>query len=234
MRTMSYGRAVMGATLGISRFGAGTSKADFDQEVDAKLTFLAGFLQKASEPDGLSFEKFASLSGRLLVAKSNRTPVFTIGGPIEYESPPPEPVAEGDEPAPPPRLLRLQYASPDFAASNGEGLAELRLPEVPEGAHFLEIGVELELGGAVESGVEQNDRLDVPLDLSSFFRARIADQNDVPFANHPYDLEQPDGTIVSGKTDADGRLELNPCPKGFCVVRLPEDAVEAEAATGAG
>lgn len=114
-------------------------------------------------------------------------------------------------------------------------LARLRLPEAPEGARFFELGVELEIDGVAEATADINDRLDVPLSTVTFFDVQVEDDKDFPLDAEPYELELFDGSKLSGTSDDEGRVQVNPIPRGRVVLRLvsidqgPQEVPEGDA-----
>jgi len=152
-------RTVLKARLGLLNRGLGTSAGGLDQNKPAELVFHAAFLDQGRKPER-TFEQFATLSGSVTLDEKTARPFFRCEPDADfvYDAPPPS----GDKPF---RKLFLQYDTASFLdAPEGDAPAtKLRLPEDPEGARFLEIGVELRIGGADEGAHEKNDVLDVPL-----------------------------------------------------------------------
>lgn len=210
---------MLGGALRLSGFGAGSTAAQRGSPKPARLTFHVAFLQSArrAEPE---FEAFATLSGEVLLKAG--APVFVVpaGAAIEYTSP--EPGAD----EPPPRQLRLEFTAPSFEARQAtDAVRSLRLPPGPPDARYVEVALALEIDGAEEAALEQNDRLDVPLAPLSFFEARLTDENEKPLARRPFELSLADGSTVSGTSDEDGLVRVNPVLKGSCRLRLLETEV---------
>lgn len=214
------GSAVLGATLELSSFGAGASAAEQGTSKPASLVFHAAYLEtvRGQEP---SFEAFATLSGQITLRRSG--PRFVLGPDdvIEYSSPDPSPSD------PPPRQLNLAFAGAQFEVPpTNLAVRSLRLPPAPGGARHAEIGVELKIAGEVEASVAANDRLDVPLAPLSFFDAELRDENDAPLADRELELRMVDGSTQRVRSDADGRVLVNPVIKGPCELRWIADGGE--------
>lgn len=215
------GTAVLGLTVELTCFGAGASKAERDSRKPASLVFHAAYLDtvRGQEPQ---FEPFATLSGE--IAFHGESPKFVIGADAAIEITSPEPGPSD----PPPRQLQLAFAAKHFEVPAGnEAVRTLRLPPSEPRAHHAEIGVELKIAGEQEASVEVNDRLDVPLVPLSYFDAELRDENDLPLADQAFELRMVGGSTVQGRTDADGRLRVNPVVKGPCELRLIVEAGEA-------
>ncbi len=208
------GTAVLGTTVELACFGAGASSAERNVRKAASLVFHVAYLDaiRGQEP---RFESFATLNGELFF--QNDAPRFVIGADsaIEYTSPEPAPSE------PPPRQLQLAFAAQQFEVPSGnDALRTLRLPSSAPGARHAEIGVELKIAGAQEASVDVNDRLDVPLAPLSYFDAVLRDENDAALVDREFELCMAGGAIVRGRTDAEGRVRVNPVVRGPCELRL--------------
>jgi len=211
---------VLGASLRLARFGKGLTNAKRDTELDAELSFHTGFLELPREDAEPSYELLATLTGKLEL--QNSTPIFSAADPSGMKYAVPIPGEDTDvELNDGKALLKLGLvcAGPNFKASPGLP-TELKLPAIPDGARFLEVAVALTVNGAEEAGIAANDRLDVPLDCISFFRAKLEDEDGVPFADQRFELELVDNSVISGQTDAEGRVNCTPVPRGRCRLRL--------------
>ncbi len=211
---------MLGGALGFSGFGSGITNAKRDTELDAELSFHTGFLERPREEGTPTFELLATLTGKLKLVGSR--PVFSAEDPTAMKYAAPIPGEDSDVEANGGKALLklgLVCASPSFGASAGLP-EELKLPAIPEEARFLEIAMALTVNGAEEASIEQNDRLDVPLEHIAFFKAKLEDDQGVPFADEQFELKLVDGSIISGRTDAEGRVASTPVPKGRCKLRL--------------
>jgi hypothetical protein len=207
--------AVVGGTLDLARFGKNPSQVKPDQEHAARLVFHAAFIDKPRKVSKPSFSPFAKLSGK--VKLEGTTPKFVLAPDAKLEHDGPD--------AERPRRLKLQYGLTFVnQAADAAAVGELKLPEAPPGARFFELGIELEVDGAAEASVDQNDRLDVPLDGVSFFEAELLDEQDQPLASRDFELELPDGSVVKGQSDAAGVVGVDPVPRGECVLRVVSPA----------
>lgn len=151
---------IVGGKLDLAVFGPGSSQAPIDTPVAGKLVFHAAFLDKVrgATPE---FKAFAEQSGQVRrINRSQARFAFEPGKSFEY-------TAETDARA----KVGLEFSAPNFEAAPAPGsdAAFLKLPKIPEGARFLEIGVALHIGGAEEAALDANDVLDIPLG----FRVRV-------------------------------------------------------------
>ena len=146
-------RVVYGGSLRLGCFGSRSEAGKFEGERSARLTFLARFL-KTSEEELAPFKSFALLTGQLSRRSKALSYRFETATSLVHT----EPLAED------PLELEIHYDAqfPTHQAA-GDRVKRLHLPEIPEGAIYLEIGVDLEVDGALESTHRQNDVLDVPL-----------------------------------------------------------------------
>lgn len=238
MHETARGQAVLGGALRFARFGQGSSNAQRDTDLDAELSFHTGFLKLPREEGEPSFELLATLTGKLRL--QNSTPIFSAADPtaMKYLLPIPGEDTEVDaNDGQALAKLSLVCAGPNFAASPGLP-TELKLPAIPEDARFLEVAVALKVNGAEEAGIDANDRLDVPLDQITFFKAQLEDEDGVPFADEAFELKLVDGSVITGRTDPDGRVQSTPVPRGRCRLRLlfgaPESGIEDEDASEEG
>ena len=238
MHETARGQAVLGGALRLARFGKGLTNAQRDADLDAELSFHTGFLKLPREEGEPSFSLLATLTGKLKLQSS--TPIFSATDPTAMKYAVPIPgedtdveVNDGQALA----KLSLVCAGPNFAASPGLP-TELKLPAIPEDARFLEVAVALKVNGAEEAGIDTNDRLDVPLDQITFFKVKLEDEDGVPFADEAFELKLVDGSVISGRTDADGRVASTPVPRGRCRLRLvfgaPDSGAEDEDASEEG
>jgi hypothetical protein len=209
--------AVLGAVVDLSRFGRVPSSLSLEQEHEAELVFHAAFLSQARKISEPEFEPFASLRGKLKL--DGAEPRFTIaaGSLLEYTGERPEK----------PRRLALKYGA-QFSNAAGDPVGQLDLPTIPEDARFFELGIELKVDGGVEASVQENDRLDVPLEAITFFEVEIVDDDDAPMANRNYELELSDGSTLSAQSDAQGVVRIDPIFGGAAVLRSTDDDVSDE------
>lgn len=229
MHETTRGQAVLGGALSFARFGKGLTKAQRDTELDAELSFHTGFLKLPREEGEPSFELLATLTGKLKL--QNTTPIFSAADPAAMVYAVPIPGEDSDvevNDGEPLAKLSLVCAGPNFASSPGLP-TELKLPAIPEDARFLEVAVALKVNGAEEAGIDTNDRLDVPLDQITFFKVKLEDEDGVPFADEAFEVKLVDGSVITGRTDADGRVKSTPVPRGRCRLRLVFDAPDSGA-----
>lgn len=238
MHETTRGQAVLGAALRFTRFGKGLTNAQRDADLDAELSFHTGFLKLPREEGEPNFELLATLTGKLRL--QNTTPVFSAADPSAMVYAVPIPGEDTDVDAndgQPLAKLSLVCAGPNFAASPGLP-TELKLPAIPDDARFLEVAVALKVNGAEEAGIDANDRLDVPLDQITFFKVKLEDEEGVPFADEAFELKLVDGSVITGRTDAEGRVKSTPIPRGRCRLRLlfgaPDSGAEDENAAEEG
>jgi len=146
-------RVVYGGSLRLGYFGSRSEVGKFEGERSAQLTFFARFL-KTSDQECAPFKSFALLTGQLSRRSKELSYRFETDTSVVHT----EPLAED------PLELELHYAA-QFPThqTTGDRVKRLYLPEVPAGALYLEVGVDLEVDGALESMHRQNDVLDVPL-----------------------------------------------------------------------
>ena len=217
-RKARNGVAVLGATLRLTSFGPGKTAAEKDSAKPAKLEFCGAYIKEVRKENDPDLEPFARVSGQLKLKGSLRVPEMTLeGDAIEHDEPPP---GEG-EPLPFQLIIAYGENFPNAPAPDSE-LAKLRLPAPPEGARYFELGVKLEIDGAEEAAADANDRLDVPLSTVTFFDTQALDDKDNPIDDEAYELELFDGSTLSGKSDTDGRVQVNPIPRGRVVLRMYE------------
>jgi outer membrane protein OmpA-like peptidoglycan-associated protein len=157
----------------------------------ARLTLFSRFFEKIRDDSGTAPELLASLAGTLSLSRSTGEPIFRVDsgaadapGPLEPEAPLEDP-NEPSSSSPPRRTLTVAFDAGQFPAL---GELALVLPASAEGFNFVEIAAELEVAGAVEASLEQNDVLDVPLlsDVPAFFPAfepRIVDEIGEPLSS---------------------------------------------------
>ncbi len=100
-------------------------------------------------------------------------------------------------------------------------LTRLRLPSGPDDARFLEIAIELQVAGAIESGHLDNDRLDVP--LREVAEVVLIDEDDDPIPRAKYEIRS-GLTVLSGNLDDDGFARVEHLPVKHNKVRFPEFA----------
>jgi hypothetical protein len=218
-RQARNGVAVLGASLRLTSFGPGKSAAERDTAKPATIKFCGAYIDEVRKENNPDLEPFARVSGQLLLKGSPRVPSMTLEGEaIEHDEPPPE---EGE---PLPYQLVIAWSRDNFTnpPAPDSGLAVLRLPEAPEGARFFELGVELEIDGAAEATADVNDRLDVPLRTVTFFDTQVKDDKDFPLDEERFELELFDGSKLGGASDEDGRVQVNPIPRGRVVLRFVE------------
>jgi hypothetical protein len=213
---------VLGGKLGLFRFGPGATIAVKDQPKAALLRFhLAEFAEiRGSTP---RFQPFAELRGEVSLGAGG-APLFLLPTPatIEYFETPTR-----DE-----RTfvrLNLDFSNESFAniPPKDSEARSLRLPELAEESQFVEVGIDLEISGTPEAAHTDNDVLDVALAPIGFFFARLEDDEGKPIAEHPFELEIPDGTTLTGTTESDGVVSVNPVLRGRCVLHLGSRAEES-------
>lgn len=209
-------RRVLGARVRLTPFGSGKTKGQRGSSVPAVLTFKARFFERIRDDAGTEPETVASLKGSLALSSTTGEPRFTLdanaAAPLLLE--PEAPLEESGEGAKrsssPRRSLKLEFDSAHFPGLRDPH--ELALPAKAEDFAFVELGVELEVAGAVESGLDQNDVLDVPLlaDSPAFFPAfevTVVDELGEPVEG--LELEFAAGEKVLAKqTDARGVARL--------------------------
>ena len=153
--------ATLGGKLRLERFGSGKSKAKPDSAKPATLTFLAEYLPTARTA-ATKLKAFAQLEGQVLFKGKARQPVFVLApnAKIELLEPP-------DPNKPNAGEISLAFDSATFenAPPPKSALTRLQLPPRPNQENFVELGLELEVDGGLEAGVDTNDRLDVSLGL---------------------------------------------------------------------
>ncbi len=222
MRMAKNGLAVLGASLGLTDFGPGQTAAKKQAPKPATLTFLGAYVSEVRNEPNPDLEPFARLRGKVTLMGPRRIPTMVLeGDAIEHDEPPPDP---DDEDAPRPYQLEIGYGTGSFTnpPPPDSALTELRLPAVPDNARFFELGIELEIDGGSEAGPEVNDRLDVPLSTVTFLDVHITDHKDFPLDAEPYSLELFDGSTLTGETDSEGWVRINPIPKGRCILTLSQ------------
>lgn len=177
----------------------------------AKLTFHATGFARLREL-ALSEAKVGSLSGALELDATGR-PRFLLDpdATLELEQPLEVGTAEGPRvPRKRRRAFGLAFDRASFPVPLKDGEL-LFLPDgVVDGCRFLELRVELEVGGTVESTKDVNGVVDTPFTDDapipinpSPFRIAIRDHLDQPMPGAPYRLEI-DGEIFDEVTDGDG------------------------------
>lgn len=217
-------RAVLGGRVALTRLGPGGELLTSPERKPALLRFHAAYFDKARNAKP-KFAAFATLSGEVHLASGTPRFVLPEAAKLEYLS------APKDDEKPAQRLvLELLAGSFENLPKGAGGLSVLELPERPETAHFLELGVELELAGAVEAPLDANDVLDVPLDALSFFSAQVVDNKDKPLGNEAFELTLSDGSVITGNLDADGSILANPIPAGRCLLRIAPEEPEPQQA----
>lgn len=207
-------RSVLGGRVGLTRFGPSGDLLNSNEKKPALLRFHAAYLDEARKAEP-AFAPFATLAGEVYLPSGGPRFVLPDDAEIEYLGAPPE-----DEKLAQKLVLELSAGSFENLPKQGSATRFLRLPQRPETAHFLEVGVELELDGAPEAPLDANDVLDVPLDALSFFSAQVVDDKDEPLSDQPFELTLSDGTILKGNLDADGFVLANPIPAGRCLLRV--------------
>lgn len=100
-------------------------------------------------------------------------------------------------------------------------LTRLRLPSGPDDARFLEIAIELQIAGAIESGHLDNDRLDVP--LREVAEIVLIDEDDDPIPGAKYEIRS-GLTVLSGSLDDDGFARVEHLPVKHNKIAFPEFA----------
>ena len=116
--------------------------------------------------------------------------------------------------------------SAEGAAKPGEKpkvtpLTRLRLPRGPDDARFLEIAIELQVAGAIESAHLDNDRLDVP--LREVVEIVLIDEEDDPIPGAKYEIRS-GLTVLSGSLDDDGFARVEHLPVKHNKITFPEFA----------
>jgi hypothetical protein len=212
--------AVEGLRLELLRRGSGTSKGQPGSKVDCELEF---HFAKVADPLGSpgAPTMFASLKGQLELRGPSKQPFFINGldgagqpGLIEYVEPLVPEVRPADRSRPVRKAIRLDFDLGSFEQMNDPLFTNthLVLPKVADDVLFIEIGARLTVGGAAEAETDQNDRLDIVLfggigalvpTTSVGFRLGFADDSPPP-APTRFKLEDPEGRVLEGKTNARG------------------------------
>ena len=218
------GRVVLGARVGLVRLGPSGDLSTSDERKPALLRFQVAYFDEArnAKPE---FTPHATLAGEVFVTASGPRFVLPTAAEIEYLDAPPE-----DENLAQKLALELAAETFENVPKDAAGVQHLRLPDRPETAKFLELGVELEVNGAPEAALAVNDVLDVPLDMLSFFNAQVVDDKEEPLADRAFELTVSDGSIIEGQLDADGFARANPIPAGRCKLKVLPDAADLEQA----
>lgn len=233
--TLGPGLVVPGGRLRFYRLGRGKSQLALDEATPATLNFFAGFKATERGVGDPEFTKFATLEGQALAKAGNRA-VFLVAKDAEFSF---------DEPAPTDgtltRELEVRFDAGSFpnapkdalsvdaaegAQKPGEEpkvnpLTRLRLPSGPEDARFLEIAIELQVAGAIESGHLDNDRLDVP--LREIVEIVLIDEDDDPIPGAKYEIRS-GLTVLSGSLDDDGFARVEHLPVKHNKIAFPEFA----------
>lgn len=233
--TLGPGLVIRGGRLRLYRLGRGKSELKLDEAKPATLTFFAGFKAKERGVGDPEFKKFATLEGQVLAKTGNRA-VFLVAQGAEFQF---------DEPAPSDgalaRELEVRFDPNSFPnapkdAANPEApegaqkpgtkpevhpLTRLRLPSGPDDARFLEIAIELQVAGAIESSHLDNDRLDVP--LREVVEIVLIDDDDDPIPGAKYEIRS-GLTTLSGNLDGDGFARVEQLPVKHNKISFPEFA----------
>jgi len=211
---------VEGMRVELLKRGSGTTQAQVGSKVDAELEFHWAKLDSALEAPGTP-EKFASLKGQLELRGPSRQPFFINGtdsagqpGLIEYVDPLQPEVRPADRLGPRRKAIRLDFDPGSFEAMNDPLFTNthLILPAVPDGVTFIEISARLMVGGAPEAETDQNDRLDIvmfgsigALVPTTSVGFRLVFESDAPPPGPTrFKLEDPQGRVLEGKTNAAG------------------------------
>lgn len=222
--------AVTGLRVSFEMLGRKTTLATRAPQ-PAKLTFhLRTFLRVRTETP--SFEKLATLTGKLELTPGGSAR-FTAdtdeaGDPksLLHEDPslngePPAPETDpdvaleeeaSDPPPKRPRMLDLVFDTGGFAGIDdplGRN-ARLLLPDDVNRAHFLEIGIDLEIAGTTESAIEANDVLDVRITDDTpgdapHYELQLVDEVGEFLRGVPLTLQEGDNTF-SLRTDDKGKI----------------------------
>ncbi len=206
---------VPSGTLRLQMFGSGAKSLNTEGPRDAKLHFLIGFIGKARDAPP-TLERFGSVAGKIEVAEP-RLPIFTFApdAKFEFDAPPP-----GDGKLAREVLVLFDDASFFDAPDPETPESRLRLPEPPAEARFAELGVELEIDGAIDSEPLQNDRLDII--LREFAEITLLDEADEPMSGTRYRVMVGDFEITSGELDDDGFARVEGLPNTVCSVEFPD------------
>jgi len=211
---------VEGLRLELLKRGSGTSQAQVGSKVDAELEF---HWAKVGDPlsDPSATEKFASMKGQLELRGPSRQPMFINGTDasgqpalIEYVEPLEPEVRPADRRGPRRKAIRLDFDLVSFEAMNDDLFTNthLILPAVPDDVMFIEVSARLLVGGAPEAETDQSDRLDIvmfgsigALVPTTSVGFRLGFENDAPPPGPTrFKLEDPEGRVLEGKTNAEG------------------------------
>lgn len=154
------------AELALLPLGAGPTKAKTDEAQPATIVFHVVYLDQVRGDPKPAPERFATLTGEILLQGSARTPLFRRTGaqePLVHDDPP-----ETTTPRRRPRRrsieLHLSAGSFGDVLLPSESALRLFLPHPANArARFAEIDAELSIGGDVEAPLGTGDRLDVRL-----------------------------------------------------------------------
>ena len=177
----------------------------------ARLVFSSRFIEKGREAPG-EFSEFAFLAGSILLS-SSRAPVFTGEGAPKVTGavPPPDSDVQQTD-------LLLKARGSSVVLPKGEGLV-VPLPVPPTLAKFLEVGVELEVSGAVEAAKEVNDCLDVRAFRS--IKIELVDNEGEPVPFEKFEVRGVRREKVSGELDDKGEARVQGLSGTHCQVVFP-------------
>jgi hypothetical protein len=192
--------------LRLSRFGAGSTHVTEDERA-ATLSLSARYLMSPRKPTG-DFEVFRTLDGAIRLLAGGK-PFFQAE--LEADGTNGEIPERGGAGGAAKSEPQLTLQGDDQTVSLSQPLL-VPFPPVPEGARFLELGVELSVEGAVEASVDQNDRFDVVGHPSKEGGLRevqlnLNDQRRKPLDNVQVQLEA-EGWSAKTTTDGEGVLKF--------------------------
>jgi hypothetical protein len=61
-----------------------------------------------------------------------------------------------------------------------------------------------------------------PVEKDAWIEIHLVDQSDNPVPNERYEIQLPDGQVVSGTLDTDGKARVEHIPAGMCSVTFPD------------
>jgi hypothetical protein len=222
-RRVASGLSVIGAIVRLERFGPGPEVEA--GEHPAALHVHAGFLETARPRAQPEFSVFAHLAGTLDVKDGEAS--FRVPANAEW-------TYEEDAPESPllPRVCELSFAAESFTLEAVEEapatpapvtvapVTQLRLPLEPPKARYLEVGVELEVAGALVAPLAQNDKLDVP--LLGYARITLLDGDDLPLGRQRFAIQLGTREVSVGLLDDEGSALAQDLPSVHCRVTFPD------------
>jgi hypothetical protein len=152
------------------------------------------------------------LEGNIRLSSSG-LPEFTSTGDPKFTGEVPEPdsnVQQAD--------MLLKAGGGSVVLSKPEGLV-VPLPAPPPGVQFLEVGVELEVAGAVEAAKDVNDRLDVR--AFRVIKVKLEDTEGKPVPGEAFEVRGSRRQKVSGQLDESGEARVQGLSGTHCQVIFP-------------